>query len=81
MFSVSSVSSVVRAVWQSALRTVVIGCDRLYVNVGSSLNARQVQNRIAQSPGAFPAPDLPIRAGVLQRVGGRNTKGQTPTAC
>jgi glucose/arabinose dehydrogenase len=46
-------------------KTVVVGDDhRLFVNIGSSGNSCQVQNRVAQSPGIFPCPDLPIRAGV-----------------
>ena len=46
-------------------KTVVLADDhRLFVNIGSSSNACQVQNRVAQSPGIFPCPDLPIRAGV-----------------
>ena len=46
-------------------KTVVIGDDnRLFVNLGSSSNSCQIQNRVAQSPGIFPCPDLPIRAGV-----------------
>ena len=46
-------------------KTVVLTHDRrLFVNIGSSSNACQVANRQAQSPGIFPCPDLPIRAGV-----------------
>jgi glucose/arabinose dehydrogenase len=46
-------------------KTVVLADDhRLFVNVGSSSNACQVANRRAQSPGIFPCPDLPVRAGV-----------------
>ena len=46
-------------------KTVVVGENhRLFVNLGSSSNSCQVQNRVAQSPGVFPCPDLPIRAGV-----------------
>jgi glucose/arabinose dehydrogenase len=46
-------------------KTVVLADDhRLFVNIGSSGNSCQVQNRVAQSPGIFPCPDLPIRAGV-----------------
>jgi len=46
-------------------KTVLIDDNhRLFVNLGSSSNACQVQNRVAQSPGVFPCPDLPIRAGV-----------------
>ncbi len=46
-------------------KTVVVGDDhRLFVNLGSSSNSCQVQNRVAQSPGVFPCPDLPVRAGV-----------------
>jgi len=48
-------------------KTVVLTHDRrLFVNIGSSGNACQVANRQAQSPGIFPCPDLPIRAGVWQ---------------
>jgi glucose/arabinose dehydrogenase len=36
----------------------------LFVNIGSASNACQVENRKAQSPGVFPCPELPIRAGV-----------------
>jgi len=38
--------------------------NRLYVNLGSATNSCQVQNRVAQSPGIFPCPELPVRAGV-----------------
>ena len=46
-------------------KTVVLR-DRhtLFVNIGSASNACQVANRQAQSPGVFPCPELPIRAGV-----------------
>ena len=36
----------------------------LYVNIGSASNSCQESNREAQSPGVFPCPELPIRAGV-----------------
>jgi glucose/arabinose dehydrogenase len=46
-------------------KTVVLGDhDKLFVNIGSASNSCQVQNRVAQSPGVFPCPELPIRAGV-----------------
>jgi glucose/arabinose dehydrogenase len=46
-------------------KTVVLaGNRRLFVNIGSASNACQVANRVAQSPGVFPCPELPIRAGV-----------------
>jgi glucose/arabinose dehydrogenase len=46
-------------------KDVALGPDnRLYVNLGSATNSCQVQNRVAQSPGIFPCPELPIRAGV-----------------
>ena len=45
-------------------KSVVLAGDRLFVNIGSASNACQVQNRVAQSPGVFPCPELPIRAGV-----------------
>jgi glucose/arabinose dehydrogenase len=46
-------------------KTVVLADQRtLYVNIGSASNACQVVNREAQSPGVFPCPELPVRAGV-----------------
>ena len=46
-------------------KTVVLRDDRtLFVNIGSASNACQVQNRVLHSPGVFPCPELPIRAGV-----------------
>jgi glucose/arabinose dehydrogenase len=48
-------------------KTVVLGDrGRLFVNIGSASNACQVANRVAQSPGVFPCPELPVRAGVWQ---------------
>ena len=58
-------------------KTVVLDGRRgLFVNVGSASNACQVQNRAAQSPGVFPCPELPVRAGVW-RYDALAT-GQTP---
>jgi glucose/arabinose dehydrogenase len=46
-------------------KTVVLANPHtLFVNIGSASNACQVANRQAQSPGVFPCPELPIRAGV-----------------
>jgi glucose/arabinose dehydrogenase len=46
-------------------KTVVLGSgEQLFVNIGSASNACQVANRQAQSPGVFPCPELPVRAGV-----------------
>ncbi|HKG92245.1 MAG TPA: PQQ-dependent sugar dehydrogenase [Gemmatimonadaceae bacterium] len=46
-------------------KTVVLADGHtLFVNVGSASNACQVANRQAQSPGVFPCPELPVRAGV-----------------
>ena len=46
-------------------KTIVLdGRTNLIVNIGSASNACQVQNRVAQSPGVFPCPELPVRAGV-----------------
>ena len=46
-------------------KTVVLADDdRLFVNIGSATNSCQVANRQAQSPGIFPCPELPVRAGV-----------------
>ena len=48
-------------------KTVVLADRRtLFVNIGSASNACQVANRQAQSPGVFPCPELPVRAGVWQ---------------
>jgi glucose/arabinose dehydrogenase len=46
-------------------KTVVVGDNHsLFVNFGSASNACQVQNRVAQSPGVLPCPEMPTRAGV-----------------
>jgi glucose/arabinose dehydrogenase len=47
-------------------KTVVLADEgrRLFVNIGSASNACQVANRRLESPGVFPCPELPIRAGV-----------------
>jgi glucose/arabinose dehydrogenase len=46
-------------------KTVVLAGPRdLFVNIGSASNSCQVMNRQAQSPGVFPCPELPVRAGV-----------------
>ena len=46
-------------------KTIVLSDHhRLFVNIGSASNSCQVANRVAQSPGVFPCPELPIRAGV-----------------
>jgi glucose/arabinose dehydrogenase len=48
-------------------KTVVLADrHRLLVNFGSASNACQVANRQAQSPGVFPCPELPMRAGVWE---------------
>jgi glucose/arabinose dehydrogenase len=47
--------------------------NRLFVNIGSASNSCQVQNRVLESPGVFPCPELPIRAGLwLFDAGGSN---------
>lgn len=46
-------------------KTVVVNDHRqLFVNIGSASNSCQVANRQLESPGVFPCPELPIRAGV-----------------
>jgi glucose/arabinose dehydrogenase len=45
-------------------KTVVYSAGQLFVNIGSASNACQVDNRVAQSPGVNPCPELPTRAGV-----------------
>jgi len=47
--------------------------NRLFVNIGSASNSCQVQNRVLESPGVFPCPELPVRAGLwLFDAGGAN---------
>jgi glucose/arabinose dehydrogenase len=59
-------------------KTVVLADSRtLFVNIGSASNACQVENRRAGSPGVFPCPELPVRAGVW-RFDARGTR-QTQT--
>lgn len=43
---------------------VLADAQTLFVNIGSASNSCQVANRQAQSPGVFPCPELPTRAGV-----------------
>lgn len=46
-------------------KTVVLADPHtLFVNIGSASNACQVANRQLHSPGVFPCPEMPIRAGV-----------------
>jgi glucose/arabinose dehydrogenase len=45
-------------------KTVVLDGHRLFVNIGSASNSCQVANRQLESPGVFPCPELPVRAGV-----------------
>jgi glucose/arabinose dehydrogenase len=58
-------------------KSVVIGKHhQLFVNFGSASNSCQVANRVAQSPGVFPCPELPIRAGVWQFDARRSNQTQ-----
>src|SRR5262249_12273965 len=43
---------------------VIADHRQLFVNFGSASNSCQVANRIAQSLGVSPCPELPVRAGV-----------------
>lgn len=46
-------------------KTIVLAdAQTMYVNIGSASNACQVENRELESPGVFPCPELPERAGV-----------------
>jgi glucose/arabinose dehydrogenase len=45
-------------------KTIVLDRRRLFVNIGSASNSCQVANRQLESPGVFPCPELPVRAGV-----------------
>jgi glucose/arabinose dehydrogenase len=45
-------------------KTVVVDGVHLYVNIGSATNSCQVQNRVLESPGIDPCPDLELRSGI-----------------
>lgn len=46
-------------------KTVVLANkNTLYVNIGSGSNSCQVADRQLESPGVFPCPEMPVRAGV-----------------
>jgi glucose/arabinose dehydrogenase len=46
-------------------KTVVVAdAQTMYVNIGSASNSCQQDNRELESPGVFPCPELPTRAGV-----------------
>src|SRR5687768_10753964 len=48
-------------------KTIVLsGTQTLYVNIGSESNSCQREDRVPQSPGVSPCPELPIRAGVWE---------------
>jgi glucose/arabinose dehydrogenase len=51
------------------------GRSFMYVNHGSASNSCQVENRVAQSPGVDPCPELPTRAGIWRF--NANVVGQT----
>ena len=58
-------------------KTVVLaGGGRLFVNIGSASNSCQVANRQLESPGVFPCPELPVRAGVWVFDAQRTNQGQ-----
>ncbi len=48
----------------------------MYVNIGSASNSCQVANRVAQSPGVDPCPELPIRAGIWRFDANRTNQTQ-----
>jgi glucose/arabinose dehydrogenase len=46
-------------------KTIVLRDEHtMFVNIGSATNSCQVANRQLESPGIFPCPELPVRAGV-----------------
>lgn len=62
-------------------KTIVLGgldgyLGSLFVNIGSASNACQVENRVVESPGIDPCPELPVRAAVWQLPAW--ALGQTP---
>ena len=62
-------------------KTIVLRDEHtMFVNIGSASNSCQVANRQLESPGVFPCPELPIRAGVWvfdpRRTGQTEADGQ-----
>ena len=47
-----------------AAKSIVYAEHHVYVNIGSTSNSCQVQNRVLESPGIDPCPELATRAGV-----------------
>lgn len=46
-------------------KTIVLRDDHtMFMNIGSAGNSCQVANRQLESPGVFPCPELPVRAGI-----------------
>jgi glucose/arabinose dehydrogenase len=45
-------------------KNITFGSSYMYVNIASASNACQVQNRVLESPGKDPCPELATRAGV-----------------
>jgi glucose/arabinose dehydrogenase len=61
-------------------KTVVVSGSTLYVNIGSASNSCQEENREEESPGVFPCPELPNRAGIWEfDANGTNQTGGTAT--
>lgn len=45
-------------------KNITFSSSHMYVNIASASNSCQVQNRVLESPGKDPCPELPTRAGV-----------------
>ena len=56
-------------------KTVIVVDDVLYLNIGSASNSCQQQNRVLESPGVDPCPELTTRSSVFRFAA--NTLNQT----
>jgi glucose/arabinose dehydrogenase len=67
------------AVAEHKAKNITFGSSSMYVNIASSSNSCQVQNRALESPGQDPCPELATRAGVWRfdpsRTGQKQSDG------
>ncbi len=59
-------------------KNITFSTSHMYVNIASGSNSCQLQNRVLESPGKDPCPELPTRAGVWRYD--PTSTGQLPSA-